>query len=231
MCFSFSPLHLIKVWSAERWRENVQKWWHELPPKDLETAPVRQLLYLGVNSSDPSLLPHVKKKKPDVTTSVLWFRAPDCLPCWEPSHTIRLGIIQKKAECVLVFFKAPSGWRLLRLWSPRNLHQVQPGLVDGVSGCLSRSGVMMIHLMWSGRRFRWETCNFSWCDGLLFLLSLMLEMHLRLVYCAFWSVLSTFYMTELSDSAFRRFFLWYTHVTQFKKVFLLLKESIYSRLE
>lgn len=104
VCFSFSPLHLIKVWLTERWRENVQKWWHELPPKDLETAPVRQLLYLGVNSSDPSLLPHVKKKKPDVTTSVLWFRAPDCLPCWEPSHTIRLGIIQKKAECVLVFF-------------------------------------------------------------------------------------------------------------------------------
>lgn len=76
-----------------------------------------------------------------------------------------------------------------------------------------------------------RTCNFSWCDGRLFLLSLMLEMHLRLVYCAFWSVLSTFYIIELSDSAFRRFFPWYTHVTQFKKVFLLLKESIYSRLE
>lgn len=76
-----------------------------------------------------------------------------------------------------------------------------------------------------------RTCNFSWCDGWLFLLSLMLEMHLRLVYCAFWSVLSTFYIIELSDSAFRRFFPWYTHVTQFKKVFLLLKESINSRLE
>lgn len=76
-----------------------------------------------------------------------------------------------------------------------------------------------------------RTCNFSWCDGSLFLLRLMLEMHLRLVYCAFWSVLSTFYIIELSDSAFRRFFPWYTHVTQFKKVFLLLKESIYSRLE
>lgn len=50
--------------------------------------------------------PSCKKKKPDVTTSVLWFRAPDCLPCWEPSHTIRLG---RGQSVFWFFFKLPPG--------------------------------------------------------------------------------------------------------------------------
>lgn len=110
VCFSFSPLHWIKVWLTERWRENVQKWWHELPPKDLETAPARQLLYLGVNSSDPSLLPRVKKKK------TRRYNERVMIPCaWLPSllgavaHDQARHHPKKGRVCFGFFFKLPPG--------------------------------------------------------------------------------------------------------------------------
>lgn len=109
VCFSFRPLHLIKVWSAERWRENVQKWWHELPPKDLETAPARQLLYLGVNSSDPSLLPRVKKKNPTLQRAC--YDSVRLIAFPAGSRRTRSGSASsKKRQSVLwFFFKLPPG--------------------------------------------------------------------------------------------------------------------------